>query len=388
MGNIYSGAQVTIIATAGADADYGLLGVTCDYKNPLSYAQLEHDSSGHFRRRIVGSVLKSVWYTRGWTYQEGYLSRRRMYFTHYCVLYLCDNYRQNEEDFHAIFASLRNTATTPDLWDMEQMMYDYTGRHLTNDHDALNAIIGALEAQNADHFWGVNIAIEDSSTFFFLHWTHSSPATRRKEFPSWSPIGWRGQVDYRHGRPSLSHTCSVEVWLDGSHAAISQNVGKLRLQHHMHVEDNSKFLKLTTLVVKLEFIQLERRPAGLYVKVPYSPTLDVCILPFWDGNKAIEPASVDRRIELPCVVVLEPDHRMFMEQDIRFEEHLQIMILRQYGDHYERVGCFTWNDDRSVHGFAQDKQGCMHPRSRLRSPEHGDGRYWLRHGVMTTFLLG
>ncbi|KAH6858826.1 heterokaryon incompatibility protein-domain-containing protein [Alternaria rosae] len=405
MGDIYSGAQVTLVAAAGTGATYGLPGVTSDFENPFTYAGPSSDSMLPYRGSIVKSISESVWYTRAWTYQEGYLSRRRMYFTDVGAVCLCDENR-HKESFSKISASLRNTSTTTTFGTAVQMMREYTKRHLTNDHDALNAVLGALETQDVDHIWGVNVAKSDHKAYVFMHWKHSSPVPRRKGFPSWSPIGWRGQVDYEKQLPSLSHNCSMEVWHNATYAAVPQNIGRLRLQHQMPVEEHSKFLRLTTQIVMLEFIQVDnRRPAGLYVKVPYNPTVDLFIYPFWDVDQIAEPDLQTGRIELPCVVVLQNEARMWHGKDPvfnsngrilfspienhRFEDEMQIIILQQHVNYYERIGCFSW-EPGGRGGFACDKQGreVINPMYISKYWEKDDSRYWRRNGVQTTFLLG
>lgn len=192
----------------------------------------------------------------------------------------------------------------------------------------------------------------------------------------------------------MSEICSMEVWHNAGYSAISQNVGSLRLQHYKPVEETFKFLKVTALVVKLEFIQVAfeygRRLPGLYAKVRYSPTLDVFILKYWDVDQAIQPGSEDGKIELPCVVVMENKVLNFMRgQDPRLEDEMQILVLRQHDNHYERVGCFSW-EQGDFRGFARNNQGCevMSPMYGQRWSGKDDGRYWLRDGVKTTFLLG
>ncbi|KAB5570351.1 heterokaryon incompatibility protein-domain-containing protein, partial [Coniochaeta sp. 2T2.1] len=79
MGRIYTAAHLTIIAAAGDDAQYGLPGVSTTPRTPLPSVELE-------RHHLVCcsypsiSARASKWNSRGWTYQEGMLSPRRLIF--------------------------------------------------------------------------------------------------------------------------------------------------------------------------------------------------------------------------------------------------------------------------------------------------------------------
>lgn len=90
MDQVCRGAQFTIVAAAGADSHYGLPGIT-------------HRGRTTRRRIKVGSAeivevfglpdyacLQSKWGTRGWTFQESYLSQRRLIFTGTHITFVCN----------------------------------------------------------------------------------------------------------------------------------------------------------------------------------------------------------------------------------------------------------------------------------------------------------
>jgi hypothetical protein len=90
MGLVYENAELTIIAAAGLDENYGLPGVG----DTLRKAQLSVEI-GKFR--ILSSmqhphraIHSSTWSTRGWTFQEAMLSRRRLVFTEEQVYFECN----------------------------------------------------------------------------------------------------------------------------------------------------------------------------------------------------------------------------------------------------------------------------------------------------------
>ncbi|KAF2713989.1 HET-domain-containing protein [Pleomassaria siparia CBS 279.74] len=87
---IYSEAEFTIVAAAGDDPSHGIPGVNLTPRRPQPKFELESGS-------VLVSTLRdprleiedSQWSTRGWTYQEGILSNRRLVFTEYQAYWEC-----------------------------------------------------------------------------------------------------------------------------------------------------------------------------------------------------------------------------------------------------------------------------------------------------------
>ena len=90
MNEIYANAQITLIAAAGSDAEYGLPGVGPRPRDLQSKHQVEDISLIQVFPHSSHAVKSSKWATRGWTYQEGFLSPRRLLFTDQQVTYLCN----------------------------------------------------------------------------------------------------------------------------------------------------------------------------------------------------------------------------------------------------------------------------------------------------------
>ncbi|KAF2786839.1 HET-domain-containing protein, partial [Melanomma pulvis-pyrius CBS 109.77] len=80
MNLIYGGAELTIVAASGEDASGGLPGIR---GTPRQIRRLvkSGDCTFWMSKDISMSFRSSRWNTRGWTYQEGLLSRRRLVFT-------------------------------------------------------------------------------------------------------------------------------------------------------------------------------------------------------------------------------------------------------------------------------------------------------------------
>ncbi|KAH6876098.1 hypothetical protein BKA58DRAFT_381025 [Alternaria rosae] len=180
MGDIYAAAQVTLIAAAGSDPDFGLPGVSTSSR---AIPQSERIGNALLmpvqRPTTLAEVARSQWASRAWTFQEFHRSRRRLIFTEGEAIFVCNSGIRYE------------TALPRDIWGEEGEESDsywlqqwlpqcaavgnrdhswtatmdraagyleaYSKRHLTYDTDALDAIAGALDplAQASTyHIWG------------------------------------------------------------------------------------------------------------------------------------------------------------------------------------------------------------------------------------------
>jgi hypothetical protein len=87
---IYSNARLTIIATAGDNPDYGLPGVRGTVRQIQPHLRVGGHSLVSTLPHPRWSIKHSKWASRGWTYQEGLLSKRRLVFTDYQIFYECN----------------------------------------------------------------------------------------------------------------------------------------------------------------------------------------------------------------------------------------------------------------------------------------------------------
>jgi hypothetical protein len=78
---IYRNTEVTIIAAAGNGADCGLAGVCVARQNLQALSIVDGISLASFPLYPWGPIWDSTWDSRGWTYQECFFSRRRIFFT-------------------------------------------------------------------------------------------------------------------------------------------------------------------------------------------------------------------------------------------------------------------------------------------------------------------
>ncbi|KAM6535972.1 hypothetical protein FALCPG4_005495 [Fusarium falciforme] len=242
MNTVYEKAQVTIIAAACDDPTSGLPGVS---DRPM-IRQPCFRVKGHVLTVIPPDpcydVRKSTWRTRGWTFQEGILSRRRLVFTKKEVFFECQGMVIREAvevplRFHKVVASSpsrrlfkhqerafpRKGIKTSrmkyrSIW---PLIAEYTTRQLTYDSDILNAMLGIFDGLSEreppiHHMCGVPALVENDSLLEGftrgLCWALLEPGTRRQEFPSWSWTGWRGLVDgFSSSTPALKGGYSIKV---------------------------------------------------------------------------------------------------------------------------------------------------------------------------------
>ncbi|KAL0473794.1 heterokaryon incompatibility protein domain-containing protein [Neurospora intermedia] len=159
MGKIYSRSALTIIAAAGEDSEYGLPGVSCRERITHHLAL----DNGRLRLSTIHlakfDITPSKWNSRGWTYQEGILSRRRLVFTDHNVYFQCERAYTSDDirlpptgRFHTSNAPDPNHEIMPFLFSKDQetsshawyTIGKFAERNLTYDSDALDAVAGVL----------------------------------------------------------------------------------------------------------------------------------------------------------------------------------------------------------------------------------------------------
>ncbi|KAH7083422.1 heterokaryon incompatibility protein-domain-containing protein [Paraphoma chrysanthemicola] len=261
MGVIYSSAHLTIIAAAGEDPLYGLPGIRdCSRMDTFSVRVRSVTLAVHpLRSQVNLDVLASSWASRAWTFQECYLSRRRLFFTDTQAQFVCNSCfgpeldRSTQSDltylpWEQVNKKLDNYTAThpldvilpPDVtntyaergpnlkWNgmiqATRYLEVYSSRQLSYDSDALEAIVGALntlrEREMGDrifHIWGMPVCPIDGKELplictvdekgslsgcnaikMGLFWYHKSPARRRQMFPSWSSLEWQGPISWQY----------------------------------------------------------------------------------------------------------------------------------------------------------------------------------------------
>ncbi|RDW63554.1 hypothetical protein BP6252_11099 [Coleophoma cylindrospora] len=251
MDRVYSCAIWTICAAAGDDADSGLPGVYT-HQREFCIDTRDQGSNGALTPSEDRMIERSYWNSRGWTFQEGELSRRCLVFCGQRVYWKCASTYIEEEagNFCQIptNASHNNminrnrvsdqTANIPwDNWrdNSEDDLIDggyrslvegYTRRQLSIESDIQNAFAGVASMWTA--FFNTRLYYELPEKFFEigLSWNTSRSMPRScLDLPSWS---WTSQVGPVRYYSPIERSLVQFFLLDKNSKAVKVNSG---LQH-------------------------------------------------------------------------------------------------------------------------------------------------------------
>ncbi|KAK1749643.1 heterokaryon incompatibility protein-domain-containing protein [Echria macrotheca] len=231
MNLIYGSSAITIIAAAGKDPTHGLPGVRKRPRREQQVIQIGNRTLASTNLNIRHQVTSSNWNTRGWTFQEAYLSTRRLVFTEYMVYFQCcamhclETISAPLEALHTDNRQrFRDRIDISRVWplrglgkfaaDLEGRIEEYARRTISYQSDALNAFEGVLAKFGAMErpvraLCGVPIFDSDdaaASLIVGLSWQIDMKRVlsgtrvgnkfsdihliRRPGFPSWSWTGW------------------------------------------------------------------------------------------------------------------------------------------------------------------------------------------------------
>lgn len=414
MADIYTAAQMTIVAAAGNNPSYGLPGVFPTLRKPL-----RHETVGTARLyalpRLSGlrdAFHGSVWATRAWTLQESFFSRRRLIFTDRQMLYVCDTSTRYE----ATTLLPRNDSDqewlkghTPrweqswvEKWPMERArryLSTYSRRSLRFDADALKAISGALNTlitEGVYHIWGVPFSFKAFDTSPALRFTQNFPHgeialiwihrrcgnRRRHNIPSWSPLGWEGVIDF-HGSVDV---CKVFVQTESGQTSLPSLV----LPSGVLPPDCSQQL---TLELEVADVAVFRPPSHDIVN---SSPLPIVALRFEDSLHVrlivhfdINPDEISETNTLKAALVTPPNPNFFS----KVLEQAHFLLLRKQGDVHDRIGVASLQinhmssfvfDAKSLLKSTRDREA---PKSNI-SKDIQDFDRWRVHFRVETIVLG
>ena len=210
MGNIYSQALFTIVAASGTNANAGLPGVRAfSRKSKQRMECVQGMILANELPQLEDVIKQSYWNTRGWTFQEKQLCKRHLIFCSTHVLFECNRTVFKEDSGlrdHATFAggAHRIRAERQPIWySYRKAVVEYTKRNLSYESDALDAFQGVASllqpAFKGDFLFG----LPETELDIALLWQPDShvrrrinPETKAPLFPSWTWLGWIGQVTY------------------------------------------------------------------------------------------------------------------------------------------------------------------------------------------------
>lgn len=236
MDMIYRGADLTIVAAAGHDEHFGLPGVGTTGRKKQKVIELDSCTILSTGPDPILETKRSRWWSRGWTFQEGLLSRRRLIFTEHQSWFECHEgswmealgglelLKQPETQLasrdigRSLSAWLLSYEQTPFFYQhpgahdinvisrlkqLSMITREYSKRNLTFDVDSLNAFAGVYRYfRDSDppmaHVFGIPFILSlvgpsgreqaEQHMFYFLSRFHHKDASprRRRHFPSWT----------------------------------------------------------------------------------------------------------------------------------------------------------------------------------------------------------
>lgn len=224
MDHIYANSYCTIIAADGTDANHGLRGIGSGSRSRVYNQHVLELASGKVLQ-LAGPARSSGSYydSRGWTFQEKYLSRRCLVFSENMVSWHCQK-SEWREDIKAGSASWEKPRPAhnetirvekwPNLPRWTDLVCQYNSRALTFPTDAQAAFAGVERTLEGSFPAGFIFGLPE---FFFdaaLLWQPAQPMRRRagangdfaeNTLPSWSWLGWEGPLDITAWYPGMDY---------------------------------------------------------------------------------------------------------------------------------------------------------------------------------------
>ncbi|EEU42846.1 uncharacterized protein NECHADRAFT_84122 [Fusarium vanettenii 77-13-4] len=205
MDRIYGEALITIVALSAHDANCALPGVVAGSRTPSpSPTKLGTLLLVPEPRSLGAAIESSTWRSRGWTFQEGMLSKKRLYFSDCQVYWHCSGSYCLEDGEAHTGGQLSNWNIQPLGRDVsndprtrfnvyESLVKQYSRRTLTYASDSLNAFVGILSAIEDSFGWRFVSALPENLFDFAL---------------LWSPM-WQGRL---RPREPLGSACNSPTW--------------------------------------------------------------------------------------------------------------------------------------------------------------------------------
>ncbi|CAO2650841.1 Nn.00g091380.m01.CDS01 [Neocucurbitaria sp. VM-36] len=229
MGAVYLSADLVLIAAHGDNMDYGIPGVS----QPRNQVQCTECIQGLRITSLIREVEDdplSVWDTRGWTYQEAVLSRRRLYFTNVRVFFECEQSVFHEDQFNLenirdelISIRLTLPEDKSQFGSFVRHVKHFTSRRLTYRSDAYNALHGILKTlYDGENALVYGLPRQDFDHALLWYSDFGKQLLKRSKvqgvvLPSWSwssHAGLTDQVQYRATNfygPFVAWQCTDEA---------------------------------------------------------------------------------------------------------------------------------------------------------------------------------
>jgi hypothetical protein len=235
MSAIFANAAITTVVADrdGADGIVGLHGVSGPRDSTQLVFPIRDEHLIIPEEEVIDDIHGGMAYhTRGWTYQEYIMSRRRLVLTDQQAYWVCQHGKKNESDAHHTRAEYRVSKSIaesefvrsgyPDLARLADLLSRYNIRDLTYHRDALPAISGLLAVLSRgfeggflyglpERFFDIALSWQPHEIYGFRSddacgmrrgsprfWNPGSTTTDASEMPSWSWAAWQGTFSFLH----------------------------------------------------------------------------------------------------------------------------------------------------------------------------------------------
>ncbi|KAI0503169.1 heterokaryon incompatibility protein-domain-containing protein [Xylaria bambusicola] len=378
MGHVYKNATLTIVAAAGHDESYGLPGVSSTRLHRQT--SFKNDGDGYELRSTLplphSSIAKSKWASRGWTYQEAILSRRRLVFTDEQLYFECNSTSCVEafdisfdNTFSASEIDHERSIRSP-LFSLYQLSAvalsgraarlnnfstythcaeQYSKRTLTFDRDSLVAFSGIIRVLESitpfpvRHIWGVPFFHPDDDNTGFdylaylmlgLCWRHvpsEKPPRRRHDLPSWSWTGWEGALTW----PRLSKDSDIRssTWAETSISLASDSSESVPELYHKSTDahllaQSNKSLHIRTSAISPSAFVFNESSSSLVLITGGEVKL-------YPSKSELDASKVFRRIQ---------SARYGIIRLATIDGNTYMMLIKRYRNAYYRIGIMVVKD--------------------------------------------
>lgn len=356
MDKIYYNAEFTIVDAAGADASHGLAGIChisrsqqCEEVGNVKFIQ------GACHAKFL--LEDFPWASRGWTFQESVLSRRRIIFTRQGVPYLCNSMNMVEWERFPLHASGWDLTWRRNPFEKfilayyaihdttENTIEGYTARQLTRQEDAFNAcrgILNFLHDSGSHTLWG----IPATPRSICLAWEHMEPTQRVAGFPSWSFLGWQGSIHYL-AAGILNNTSKAFLGgVDpGNRCYDLDNLNNISPDNILRDEEDQgcelRYLHLTEYVIDLllvymdwtanEWMQNRQPKAASAIYGSLKVTQNISLL----TKVQLDTEDLSGRIR--GLMIVEGYDPLGPKAQIL---GAKVLVIKDHGNFYERIGYF------------------------------------------------
>jgi hypothetical protein len=367
MDRIYKNAELTIVAAAGDGPKHGLPGISTARKLQPSL-RLDDCMLLSILPGLPVSMQGSKWVTRGWTFQEWILSRRRLIFTDDQVFFECTSMHCPESLVNPTFtAESGNEAHGLPMHsfrvglglhrrggdDFSHNVSMFCLRELTYASDTLNAMEGTFQTLSRTQFpvytfMGIPIRTRTTTGVVFtrpcqsfvdgLGWYAKSPGKRLTEFPSWTWAGTKGTIETKTVIPNENSRANVQVWIEGSKGrmiafpeefrGLSTFLDKLRAEQCLHLQ-----IEATVLTVDLEDLT-EQKIAG-YLLDGYYAIFSKPSERYVVGSAYLDRPLPDTELRNLRAVIIQGDE---LNTTSASELEVKMILVHERNHIYERVG--------------------------------------------------